>query len=295
MSHTVRPTPGWYTDPDDSHLLRWWSGAEWSDHTQPLPKGSLLTAEQGEHTQTRDEISVHTQLSEPVAAPAGPANEPDSPSISSDKPPVDPSPPEVAPRRGRGKRVFLVVLLVLVLVGAAAAAGWYFWVRPNSANGAAQAPSSDAAQPVPAAPAVPADAPVPGACTDVVSALTADGTSSQVATQLQSVAAGGDLSETASFFASIGPVTADLLANSGAACVAAVNNGQGPAAYATFVNAFQGAMNTGNETVNAGLAQPGGLTPEQKAELTKQAGELNAATAAVAKDAPVAPVGPPAG
>ncbi len=289
MSHTVRPTPGWYADPEDSQLLRWWSGAEWSDHTQPVPGGGVLTAERVEQKSDHDEISVHTHLPEPESTTQDPVA-----MSADDEPPVSPS-PKAVPRPGRTKRILLVLLIVFALVGVAAGAGWYFWVRPSSTGASAQVTTPDPAQPAPAAPAVPADAPVPGACADVVSALTADGTSSQLATQLQSVAAGGDLGETASFFASIGPVAADLLANSGAACVAAVNNGQGPAAYATFVNAFQAAMTTGTETVNAGLAQPGGLTPEQKAELTKQAGELNAATAAVVKDAPIAPVGPPAG
>lgn len=32
-------TPGWYDDPDDRTLLRWWDGSSWSQHTMPLPSG----------------------------------------------------------------------------------------------------------------------------------------------------------------------------------------------------------------------------------------------------------------
>lgn len=29
--------PGWYLDPQGQQILRWWDGAQWSYHTQPLP------------------------------------------------------------------------------------------------------------------------------------------------------------------------------------------------------------------------------------------------------------------
>ncbi len=269
MSHSVRPTPGWYADPSDSQLLRWWNGTEWSDHTQPMPSRPVLVQEA-----PQDAISVRNDL--PTAEPASP-------------PPADVVPSSAEPKPKR-RRAWMWVFLV-VLIAALAGGGWYVWQREQTEVPTATQDSSQAAP----APVAPADVAVPGACTDVVAALTADGTSSQLATQLQGVAAGADLADTAGFLSSIGPVTGDLMANSGAACVAAVNAGQGPAAYAVFVNAFQAAMTGGTEIVNAGLAQPGGLTPEQRASLSAQAADLSAATTAVAKDAPVAPTGPPAG
>jgi hypothetical protein len=26
------PAPGWYIDPEDTALLRWWDGSQWSEH-----------------------------------------------------------------------------------------------------------------------------------------------------------------------------------------------------------------------------------------------------------------------
>lgn len=279
MSHTVRPTPGWYADPSDSQLLRWWNGTQWSEHTQPMPSRPVLTDEPSAET-----LSVRTEL------PTGlPTEAPPRDSVA-EAPPREVLPPTGSPVRNRRRRTGAIVVVLLVML-VAGSVGWYLWQRQQS-SAAASSPTTD---PVVAAPVAPADGAVPGSCTDVVSALTADGTSTQLATQLQSVAAGADLADTAGFLASIGPVTGDLMANSGAACLAAVNAGQGPAAYAVFINSFQAAMTGGTELVNAGLAQPGGLSVEQKAQLSKQASELSGATSAVTKDAPVAPAAPPAG
>ena len=281
MSHTVRPTPGWYADPDDSTLLRWWNGTQWSEHTQPMPQEPVITQERPPASGATDGISVRSDLGDAPATVSAPPAEP----------PATPTEPTEAPPTPRGrKRRWLLVVLTLVILAAAGAAAWFLWLKPTAVSNEASAAATSES-----APAAPVDAPVPGACSDVVSALTADGTSRQLAAQLEGAGSGADLTDTASFLATIGPVTNDLLANSGAACVAAVNAGQGPAAYAAFVTTFQGAMTSGTQTVNAALSQPGGLTPEQKVELTKQAADLTAATAAVTKDTPPAPAAPPAG
>ena len=83
MSHSVRPTPGWYADPSDSQLLRWWNGTEWSDHTQPMPSRPVLVQEA-----PQDAISVRNDLA--TAEPASP-------------PPADlvPSSAEPKPKRRR--------------------------------------------------------------------------------------------------------------------------------------------------------------------------------------------------
>jgi hypothetical protein len=33
---TTVPAAGWYQDPSDPAAMRWWSGADWTDHVQPL-------------------------------------------------------------------------------------------------------------------------------------------------------------------------------------------------------------------------------------------------------------------
>lgn len=37
MSTTGTKSPGWYTDPDDPGLIRYWDGAAWTDHTRERP------------------------------------------------------------------------------------------------------------------------------------------------------------------------------------------------------------------------------------------------------------------
>jgi len=32
------PDAGWYTDPSDSRMIRWWDGASWTRHAQPTPE-----------------------------------------------------------------------------------------------------------------------------------------------------------------------------------------------------------------------------------------------------------------
>ena len=36
-SPTAPPPANWYLDPQDANSLRWWDGAQWTDHRAPLP------------------------------------------------------------------------------------------------------------------------------------------------------------------------------------------------------------------------------------------------------------------
>lgn len=42
-----QPQPGWYPDPGGQQALRWWDGAQWGPHTQPLPGPQPGTAQPG--------------------------------------------------------------------------------------------------------------------------------------------------------------------------------------------------------------------------------------------------------
>lgn len=39
---TTTPPPGWYADPAQPHLQRWWNGATWVDWWQPVPTPPTL-------------------------------------------------------------------------------------------------------------------------------------------------------------------------------------------------------------------------------------------------------------
>src|SRR6476660_9024494 len=39
-SGTPRPPAGWHPDPTDQNRIRYWDGANWTEHTQPLAQGS---------------------------------------------------------------------------------------------------------------------------------------------------------------------------------------------------------------------------------------------------------------
>lgn len=40
MADTGGSTAGWYADPSDAGLLRWWDGTAWTEHLSPRPMPS---------------------------------------------------------------------------------------------------------------------------------------------------------------------------------------------------------------------------------------------------------------
>lgn len=293
MNGNGRRTPGWYADPGDGGSLRWWDGSAWSGHTQPVQGAVIVDQTAAKMPTVVPESAANPELSvrgavTPNDGPGVDVQPPDRASLTPSLPPQPPNVQDSGPP-GRPKRRAPRVGALLLLIAFGVAGVWFWWTKSQEASSQSATNSSNVPGIVADAGQAPAaDPPVPQACNDVVGALTADGTSGLVSTQLQSAATGGELSEVASFFAAIGPVTNDVMANSGAACVAAVDAAQGPTPYADFVNTFGSAMSVGTSTVNVGLSQPGGLTAPQKAELSKLATELSAVTARVAQGAPSA-------
>ncbi len=72
-------TAGWYTDPDQPALIRWWDGTAWSEHTQPNPAGEPVPA------------PVSAASAVPAAVPAASAPMSSAPYVP--PPFADPPPP----------------------------------------------------------------------------------------------------------------------------------------------------------------------------------------------------------
>lgn len=55
------PPPGWHPDPDNPHLVRWWDGHRWTEHTHqatnsapPLPAAGHPESQQPQETNSRN-------------------------------------------------------------------------------------------------------------------------------------------------------------------------------------------------------------------------------------------------
>jgi len=58
MSHPAPPPPGWYPDPGNSALVRWWDGGRWTEHAQPVARerndvAGLELSVEGRHDPSR--------------------------------------------------------------------------------------------------------------------------------------------------------------------------------------------------------------------------------------------------
>lgn len=212
--------------------------------------------------------------------------------------------------KGRKGKLILIILLVLVLLLAVGAGAWFYLQSRNSdsaqpvgaevtAQTASQSPSvtptpTGATASSTATPTVQAAA-VPAACAQAISSLTADGTASAVAAQLNSAAAGGNVNDAAAMLTDIADQSKVVLTGDGADCQAAVTAGKAPAAYSSFLVTFQRSVSSGQATLAAVAKNKGKMTATQKQQLRSSGASLLAAQRAVAADAPVVSAAPPAG
>lgn len=83
---------GWYDDPADARLLRWWDGQAWTGHTRPRPSAPPPGPATFEPTTQLRQAAVAPP---PVAAPPPAASIPFAPAPSFDEPPSAPPPEPV--------------------------------------------------------------------------------------------------------------------------------------------------------------------------------------------------------
>jgi hypothetical protein len=74
----VNPSPGWYSDPDNTDQLRWWDGRSWSPSTAPVPVDGTAAARDrwwgGEPSSTAPAAVDRSKAA--TIQPAAPANVP---------------------------------------------------------------------------------------------------------------------------------------------------------------------------------------------------------------------------
>jgi hypothetical protein len=69
------PAPGWHPDPGGLQALRWWDGAQWTQHTRPLPSrqpqyvDAVSGAPQAYSTSGQESAGRHRQQGAPASMP----------------------------------------------------------------------------------------------------------------------------------------------------------------------------------------------------------------------------------
>lgn len=62
----VMPDAGWYADPADQELLRYWDGATWTPQTRPVPRKGLMTRLRGALAPSRNPQTTAPELAKPA-------------------------------------------------------------------------------------------------------------------------------------------------------------------------------------------------------------------------------------
>ncbi|WP_062208181.1 DUF2510 domain-containing protein [Demequina oxidasica] len=125
MSDVASPRSGWYLDPENQELQRYWDGAAWTTRTAPAPGITPVTA--AEHQAAGSATSsMTTEAVAPAAATAATAatapSEPPAPAqASSDLFPTSeqraPAPERPSRRIGRGTIVLIFVGAIVIAIG----------------------------------------------------------------------------------------------------------------------------------------------------------------------------------
>lgn len=309
------PAQGWYQDPRDPSLVRWWDGAGWTGHTQPMPGAGPAEpaqsagdeawapkpqpeagGEQEAAGQAHDgggwgpgepagEGEWNTTVP-PAPVPAGIAG--DSPLAQAN---VFPTADAVDPITGMPvgtedegqaaaasarKRRIAVLVAVAVLVGLAIVGMLIFFLRTASNNAGIVTPST----------APPSSGAVAPACADLAGALTADDLDDEVVQRLESVASGTDLEENQSYFRQLAKDIKPVMQQFQDECETAVSAGEAPEVYRTFITTFDVAVADGAAVANSALDQGGQVSPEDAARLRAEAAKLEASANAIASGTP---------
>lgn len=130
---------GWYADPTDPSRTRWWDGAQWTEHTAPLP---APTPEPAAAPALAPEPAAPEPAPEPAAPEPAPTPEPAAPEPATE--PAAPTAPPVPPQPRYGEYAPTVPATA---------------PQPGTAAGYPAAPGYAAAAAYPAAPTWPQAAP----------------------------------------------------------------------------------------------------------------------------------------
>ncbi|WP_061964326.1 DUF2510 domain-containing protein [Demequina aurantiaca] len=119
MSDVAQPRSGWYLDPENQDLQRYWDGSAWTTKTAPAP-GSTQPAAPGSAQPAAPESTQPTAATTPPQAPAGSeiptsGQAPAAPVQSAETAASEPERP--SRRIGRGTIVVIFVGAIAIAIG----------------------------------------------------------------------------------------------------------------------------------------------------------------------------------